>query len=113
MLEVRYNTITNLITGWWGNRFGQHEVKLEGRPDEAIVELDIYIPPLPLHAYLYQPSSNTLIANPDYTPEYDYVARANEMLSHSPAYITAPEMWELLRIFGRILGCYSGDTGSP
>lgn len=32
------------------------------------------------------------------------IARAQELLASSPDVITQPEMWELIRIFGRRLG---------
>lgn len=66
MLEVRYNTETKEITGWWGSRFGNHDVKLKNRPDEVIVMLDIPIPDRPLEAYLYDEVTQSLIANPEY-----------------------------------------------
>lgn len=63
MLEIRYNTLTNEVTGWWGSRFGNHEVKLKDRHDEAIIELDILVPDKPLEAWLYD--GDKLIPNPD------------------------------------------------
>lgn len=39
-------------------------------------------------------------------PELD---RINELLEQSPAVITMPEVWELLRIIGRRLGYYQPD----
>lgn len=109
MIETRYNKGTNVVTAWWGDRFGNHDIKLKGRPDEAIVELDIPVPSLPLEAYRYYPPNDNLSVNPDYVMPYDYHARAQLLLATSPALITQPEMWELLRIFGRLLDCYSGD----
>ncbi len=44
MLEIRYNKTTKELTGWWGDRHGNYEVKLKNRPDEAMVLLDIPIP---------------------------------------------------------------------
>jgi len=41
---------------------------------------------------------NELIGEPDYS-------RCKEILSHSPAAITMPEMWEVLRILAKRLGC--------
>lgn len=38
-----------------------------------------------------------------YTPDPDTL-RAEELLQSSPAVITQPEQWELMRIFGRRLG---------
>jgi len=106
MLEVRYNKITKEITGWWGNRFGNEEVKLKDRPDEEIVTLDIPVPNMPLEALLYDETTQSLIPNPDYTPPIadPDTLRAQEILGTSPDAITAPEQWELLRIFGKKLG---------
>ena len=64
MLEVRYNKNTKELTGWWGNRLGNHEVKLKNRPDETIVMLDIPIPDKSLDAWLFD--GEKLIPNPDY-----------------------------------------------
>lgn len=64
MLEVRYNTLTKELTGWWGSRFGNEEIKLKNRPNEAIVTLDITIPDKPLRAWLLD--GQILIPNPEY-----------------------------------------------
>lgn len=66
MLEVRYNTVTKEITGWWGDRFGNHEVKLKDRPNEAIVMLNIPVPAQSSEALLYDEVTQTLIPNPSY-----------------------------------------------
>lgn len=52
MLEIRYNKSTGEVTGWWGNRFGNHEIKLQNRPGEAIVKLTGKPPSQPLAAFL-------------------------------------------------------------
>jgi len=104
MLEVRYNTTTKELTGWWASRFGNWDIKLLNRPDEAIVELDIDVPELSLQAYLYDEATQSLISNPSYSPPDGDIARAEELLASSPQVITQPEIWELLRIFGRRLG---------
>lgn len=104
MLEVRYNTTTKELTGWWASRFGNWDKKLLNRPDEAMVELDIDIPDLPLEAWLYDEASNNLLPNPSYSPPNGDTARAEELLANPHAVITQPEMWELMRIFGRRLG---------
>jgi len=44
-------------------------------------------------------NSQVIITPPD--PDYE---RACELLASSPAVITQPEMWELLRLFGKRLG---------
>ena len=82
MLEIRYNTITKGVTGWWGNRWGNEDVKLRDRPNEAIVMLDIPIPNKPLDAWLYDEATKSLIPNPDYTkpePPMDYNAKVTEL----------------------------------
>ncbi|MBA7703315.1 hypothetical protein ES703_112097 [subsurface metagenome] len=43
-------------------------------------------------------------ARPPIPPPDLNVVRAKELLSTSPSVITMPEMWELMRIFGRLLG---------
>lgn len=40
----------------------------------------------------------------DLDAEYGDIIRAQELLGTSPAVITQPEMWELMRIFGRLHG---------
>ena len=64
MLEIRYNKTTKELTGWWGNRYGNHGVKLKSRPNEAMAVLDIGIPDKDLSAWLLD--GNKLIPNPAY-----------------------------------------------
>jgi len=66
MLEVRYNTETKEITGWWGSRFGNHKIKLKNRTNEAIATLDIDVPNKPLEAWLFEDATQSLIPNPSY-----------------------------------------------
>ena len=80
MIEVRYNTITGAVTGWWGKRFGNEEVKLKNRPDEAIVMVDLDIPSKPSEAWLFD--GDKLIPNPDYVepkPPRDLGAEIDEL----------------------------------
>ena len=80
MLEVRYNKITKELTGWWGDRHGNHEVKLKNRPDEVIVMLGLPIPDKPLVAWLFD--KGKLVLNPDYTepePVKDLATRVSEL----------------------------------
>ncbi len=63
MLEIRYNEATKVITGWW-SRFGNTDRKLQNRPDEAIVMLDIPIPDKVLKALLFD--GVKLIPNPTF-----------------------------------------------
>ncbi|MBA7658970.1 hypothetical protein ES703_66933 [subsurface metagenome] len=80
MLEIRYNKQTSEITGWWGSRYGNHEVKLKNRPDEVIIMLDIPIPDKPLGAWLFD--NGKLISNPSYIkPELprDLVAELDDL----------------------------------
>lgn len=98
MLEIRYNKSTKVLTGWWGDRFGNHEVKLKNRPDEAMAMLAIPIPDKPLGAWLYDGKS--LVPNPSYIepiPDPD-VIRAKEIVGGNPHSIPATEMWELLNL---------------
>ena len=80
MLEVRFNIVTRELTGWWGSRFGNEEIKLKDRPDEAIIMLDIPIPDKPLDAWLYD--SFHLVPNPDYVepkPARNLAAEIDEL----------------------------------
>ena len=82
MLEVRYNKDTKEITGWWGSRFGNKEIKLKNRPSEAIVTLDIGVPETDLTAWLYDKGTKSLIPNPSYTepkPEWNLYAEVDEL----------------------------------
>ncbi len=66
MVEIRYNKIAGELTGWWANRFGNHEVKLKNRPGEAIVMLNIPLPDRKLYDWLYDETTKSLIPNPNY-----------------------------------------------
>ena len=66
MIEIRYNTTSKELTGWWGSRFGNYEIKLKDRPNEVIIQLDIPIPDKPLDAWLYDEANGILIANLEY-----------------------------------------------
>lgn len=82
MLEIRYNKETKEVTGWWGNRFGNHAVKLKNRPNEAIIKLDIPIPDKPLEAWLYDETTKSLTPNPDYVepePPRNYGVEIDEI----------------------------------
>ena len=74
MLKVRYNKTTGKVTGWWADRFGNHEVKLKNHPDEAMAEVDIPVPSEPLAAFLFDDVAQSLVTNPAYvkisTPDY-------------------------------------------
>lgn len=103
MLEVRYNTKTKEVTGWCGdkNQFGNLKKRWGV---EKIAILDIPIPEKTCDAYLFDKITNALVDNPAYTEfSPDYI-RASELLATSPDVIKMPEVWELLRIFGRKLG---------
>ena len=64
MLEVRYDTATKALTGWWGDRHGNHDVKLKNRPDEKMALIDIPVPDKPSGAWLFD--KGKLIDNPAY-----------------------------------------------
>ncbi len=66
MLEIRYNKQTKELTGWWGDRHGNKEAKLENRPQESLIILDIPIPGKPLGAWLFDNATKSLKANPGY-----------------------------------------------
>ncbi len=53
--------------------------------------------PFPDEIALFNARPPTPVPDPD-------TIRAEELLTNSPEVITQPEMWELLRIFGRRLG---------
>ncbi len=94
MLEIRYKTDTKEVTGWWGNRFGNEEVKLKNRPDEAMAMLDIPIPDKSLEAWLFD--SDKLIPNPDYVepetpkPVRDLAAEIDELKAKTFPVFTPP-----------------------
>ena len=48
---------TKQVTGWWASRFGNYEVKLKSRPNEAIIVLNIPIREKGLGNYLYDKST--------------------------------------------------------
>lgn len=82
MLEIRYNKTTKELTGLWGNRYGNHEVKLKNRPNEAMAMLDIPIPDKPLGDWLYDEGTKSLVPNPDYVepePSRDLVAEIDDL----------------------------------
>lgn len=83
MLEVRYIKETGEPTGWCGDskQFGNLD---RGDPDEAIVILDIPVPPLSCGAYLIQNPDTVpeLISNPDYVeplPPRDLAAEVDTL----------------------------------
>ncbi len=65
MIEVRYTTLTNKVTGWCGDKkqFGNLDRQ---RPGESIVILNRTVPALSARAYLLQ--ENKLVIDPAYTP---------------------------------------------
>ncbi len=80
MLEVRYNETTKELTGWWGDRHGNHEVKLKNRPSEKMAMLDIDIPEKDLSALLFD--GTKLIPNPAHVeppPPRDLLAEIDEL----------------------------------
>lgn len=80
MLEIRYNKNTKELTGWWGSRFGNHEVKLKNRPGEAMAEVDMGIPDKSLEAWLFD--GTVLIPNPTYVnpaPPRNLLAEIDEL----------------------------------
>ena len=80
MLEIRYNKNSKRLTGWWGSRFGNEEVKLKNRPDEVIVMLDIPVPSKDLDAWLFD--ADKLIPNPSYKepkPSRDLLKEVDEL----------------------------------
>ena len=80
MLEIRYNKTTKELTGWWGNRHGNHDIKLKNRPNELMAMLNIPIPDKPLDAWLR--NGKKLIPNPNYTepePPRDLLAEIDDL----------------------------------
>ncbi len=80
MLEIRYNKTTKALSGWWGDRHGNHDAKLKNRPDEEMALLDIPLPDRPLGAWLYD--GKKLTPNPEYlepTPSRDLEAEMDEL----------------------------------
>jgi len=67
MLEIRYNKSTKEITGWWGSRHGNQDVKLKNRPDEVMIILDVAIPDKPSEAWLYDEATESLVSSPAFS----------------------------------------------
>lgn len=102
MLEVRYNTETGEVTGWCGDEedFGNLQPRWG---IEAIAVLDIPIPDKPLDAYLISNPDTIieLVANPAYTPPWDFKAdwEAAKAIPGIPERNNA-----MLLVIGRFLG---------
>jgi len=82
MLEIRYKKTTKELTGWWGDRHGNHEAKLKNHPNGAIVTLDIPTPNKPLGAWLFDEVTQSLVSNPDYVepePPRDLLAEVDKL----------------------------------
>ena len=82
MLEIRYNIQTKEVTGWWGNRHGNHHAKLKNRLWDAMVMLDIPIPDKPPEAWLYDEGTQSLVPNPNYVepkPPRDLLVEIDEL----------------------------------
>ena len=100
MLEVLYDTATKEVRGWCADpdQFGN----FTSSPDEEVVILPIDPPTFESFIYYLDLVNQTIYGDP-IPPDPDYL-RACELLATSPKVITMPEIWELLRIFGRKLG---------
>lgn len=100
MLEVLYFTVTKKVKAWCADpdQFGNFKPK----PKEAIVILPINPPDYDSDQFYVDLGNQTIYGEP-IPPDSDYV-RACELLANPPTAISQPEMWELMRIFGRKLG---------
>lgn len=105
MLEILYDVNTLEVRAWNADPLAQGNL-LPG-PGEDIVIFPIDLPAFPSDCYKVDLVDQTLITTPS-RPDYDLLMsdaiRAEELLATSPAVITQPQIWELLRIFGRRLG---------
>lgn len=83
MIEIRYIIETGQITGMWsGSKLGKQDIKLENKPNQAIVALDIPTPEKPSAAYLHDEATLSLIPNPDYVepePVEDLATRVSNL----------------------------------
>ena len=98
MLEIKYNTVTRELTGWWSSRHGNHEIKLRNRPDEAIITLDIPIPDKPLEAWLMKADLSGLEANPNYIepepPLSTYISTIKAIDTAKARPVKVKRVWE-------------------
>ena len=101
MLEILYNTTSLVVKAWCGDedQFGN----FDPGPGQAVVIYPIDPPGFESDWYKLDMVNQTIVGNPDYEPT-DYHARVRALLATSPENITMPEMWELLRIYARLLG---------
>lgn len=104
MLEVLYDINTLEVRAWNADPLAQGNF-LPG-PDQDVVVLPIDPPTAPSDWFVVDLVAQDMLPNPDYDPLTPDERRALEILATSPDAITQPEMWELIRIFGRRLGYY-------
>ena len=71
MLEIKYNTITGEVKGWRGK--SRFDTMITGE-SEAIVKLDISLPPLTSSAYLFDEATQSLKPNPNHIEQPDLQA---------------------------------------
>lgn len=102
MLEILYDVASLEIRAW--NADESVQGNLVTSPGQAIVIFPIDPPDFPSDWYKVDLAAQTIVGNPDYDPLTPDTRRAKELLATSPAVITQPEMWELMRIFGRLHG---------
>lgn len=100
MIEVRYNTETKKLTAWCGDEAQFGNLAREGH---TLVLLDTPIPDRPLDAWLYDEATQSLVPNPDYQPPEEDYTWAKDLLENPPVPITMPDIWRLIRLFGKLL----------
>jgi len=102
MLEVLYDVATKEVRAW--NADDSVQGNLKPKKGQEVVILPIDPPSFESDVYYVDLTNGVIVGNPDYNPLSPDDMRASEILANSPDVITLPEMWELVRIFGRRLG---------
>lgn len=102
MLEILYNINSLIITAW--NADASSQGNFHPGPDEAVVIFPIDPPTVPSDWYMVDLVNQVVLPNPDYDPHTPDYHRACEILSNPSIPIPAPDLADLVRIFGRRLG---------
>lgn len=102
MLEILYDVNTLEVRAW--NADAQVTGNFSVTPEQDVVIFPVEPPDFESDWYKVDLESQTVYGNPDYEPLSPDLKRARELLANSPDVITQPEMWELMRIYGRFHG---------
>jgi len=102
MLEVLYEITTCAVRAWCGDpsQFGH----FTPQPSQAVIILPIDSPDFQSDWYKIDLVTQTIYGNPHYDPYSPDYHRACDILHNPTIPIPAPDLAELVRIFGRHLG---------